>query len=251
MTSRTVGGRTELLGGGGVLSVATVLAAILVGTDDDPTRLPVTAAFPTSVLGHDDARRVLTRIDLGVGVTVVLGLLAVALLVAGLRRGAPTTDGTPAPDPTDGRRPLGRWTVAALASTASSVTVFLIAQCNGVQDLGALVLVYAVIGGVALLVLVRDRSGTDPAGHTPAMSTAAVVGIVPWGVIAFHQVAAGFVGESVPAAVRIVTLAMLAAAAVVFVGIWRDHGSYRSGTVRVLAVTSVLAGVVLLVGFVR
>ncbi|MFD1721328.1 hypothetical protein [Amnibacterium endophyticum] len=92
------------------------------------------------------------------------------------------------------------------------IAVFLVAQLNGVRDLGALVLTYA---ATAAVVLVRSLPGRRP------WSFAAMLGIVPWGVIAFHQVGATIAGGDVRLGVRVLTVLVLAASIAEFV---RDRG---------------------------
>lgn len=82
------------------------------------------------------------------------------------------------------------------------IAVLLVAQLNGVRDLGALVLTYA---ATAAVVLVRALPGRRP------WSIAAMLGIVPWGVIAFHQIGATLAGGDVPVGVRVLTVLVLAA----------------------------------------
>lgn len=175
----------------------------------------------------------MTRTGVGIGIAVVgalLGVLAAVLLPAlplpvtadlgGLRG-----DHRVALAAVDGRAALiapalltaiglalplrdARWRRLLPVGLGAPVAVFLVAQLNGVRDLGALVLTYAVTAGV---VLVRSVPGRWP------WSIAAMLGIVPWGVIAFHQVGAGLAGSAVPVGVRLVTVAVLAATIAEFV----------------------------------
>ena len=95
-----------------------------------------------------------------------------------------------------------------VVGAAAPIAVFLVAQVNGVRDLGALVLMYA---ATAATVLVRSIPGRWP------WSVAAMLGIVPWGVIAFHQVGALVAGGTVPIGVRTVTSLVLVASLIEFV----------------------------------
>ncbi len=163
----------------------------------------------------------LTRIDLGFAVLVLLPLMTVAI----------------APMLARGRAFDG---VARAFETVivTPVIVFLIAGLNGITEVAALVPIYALASGAAALVAL------EPVTPRPAprrrMSLAAAIGIVPWGVIAFTQVGSLVVGDGPPDAVRVLTLLMLAAAAVTFVLEWRMRRGGRDHAVA-LAVTSVLA----------
>ena len=54
-----------------------------------------------------------------------------------------------------------------------------------------------------------------------ALTVASGIGIVPWGVVALHQVGAGVVGQPPSGVVRVVTLVVLACAIAAFVAEWR------------------------------
>ena len=160
-----------------------VLAAVLLA----PLTLPVTA----DLRGPSAA---------AVGDRVVLSEVAgrIALLVPALLAGLLLTPAVHDP----------RLRRLVVVGASAPVAVFLVAQLNGVRDLGALVLVYA---ATAATVLVRSIPGRWP------WSIAAMLGIVPWGVIAFHQVGALVAGGDVPVGVRTVTSLVLVASVVEFV----------------------------------
>ena len=123
-----------------------------------------------------------------------------------------------------------RWTEFVFTS---SIAVFLVAQLNGVTDIGALVTIYAITSGMTLFSLLQERT-TVRCGH-PLLPLAfgAAVGIVPWGVIAFHQVGAGVVGDGPSIIVRVITLTMLAAAFAFAITQWREQRAALLGAQRV------------------
>lgn len=89
-------------------------------------------------------------------------------------------------------------------SQVSGITVFLVAQLNGVTEVTSLVPLYAIGAGATLFLVLHDRDG-----DRWAYSFGAAVGIVPWGVIAFAQIGAGVLGDSPTLIVRVVTLGIL------------------------------------------
>jgi len=121
-----------------------------------------------------------------------------------------------------------------VVGAALPIAVFLVAQLNGVRDLGALVLVYA---ATAATVLMRSVPGRWP------WSIAAMLGIVPWGVIAFHQVGALLAGGSVPVGVRTLTILVLLAAVAEFV---QGRDASRAQGVAALPTALLAAGSLLL-----
>jgi len=175
------------LAGGLVLVVAVLVAAAAL-------RGPV----PLPVLAHFD--------EAGVRVAVVQGTWAVLVppvlvaVVAGVR----ATGRLP--------RSAGVWALGA----ASPIVLFLVARANGVADTAALVLVYAATAGGVLLRAVQ-RPGGDPA----PIRWAAVLGIVPWGVVAFTQIGGALAGRPVPPGVSALTLVVLAASIAEWVSAYR------------------------------
>ena len=99
---------------------------------------------------------------------------------------------------------------------AAPIVLFLVARLNGVVDAAALILVYACTGGGVLLRFAQLRA----TGELP-LRLASVLGIVPWGVVAFTQVGGGLVGAAPPPAVRILTIVVLLAAVLEYVVAYR------------------------------
>lgn len=102
------------------------------------------------------------------------------------------------------------------ASQASGITMFLIAQLNGITETGTLVLCYAVAAGSVALLWVQSRRPTESRADPWPFSVAAAIAIVPWGVVALYQVT-GLVVSSPPSPiVRVVTVVVLA----LFCALW-------------------------------
>lgn len=224
----------------GALAAQAVLLGVLVVVLGRDLVLPATL----DVTG-DGSRRAVASLHVGWAVVAALGLAAAALAV------------------TVRRRPGGRAdTVERLAASVPwSVVVFLVAVLDGVRDVGALVLVYAATTVVQFAALVQDRlvqdrplqdrppydrlpddrlvgGGADGRAGQEAragsgllpLTVASGIGIVPWGVVALHQVGAGVVGSPPSGTVRVVTLVVLGCALAAFVAEWRAAArSLREG----------------------
>jgi len=172
--------------------VALALAVVLATTRPDLAR-PVTVDLP-------DAAPRLVLGDVEVGAAAVL----LCLVAAGARLRKSTA--------------LGR---AVEASFLTSVTVFLVAQLNGVADVGALVLVYAATSALWLFAILQDRVEVRRGHPMLPLSFGTAIGIVPWGVIALHQVGGLLAGGGPTALARVLTLVMLALSAAQVVAQWR------------------------------
>lgn len=171
-------------------------------------------------------------------------------------------------------------------SQLSGVAVFLIAQLNGITELTTLVALYALTAGAVMMLaldgaLVAPRMADpdlEPApaptrtpAPTPAPTSAhasdapaaprgsrglrrpaalaAVIGIVPWGLIAFAQIGGGIAGDPVGVWTRVVTLVVLALSiAVWFRGWFRPADADAPGILPVLATSALAWGVVAALG---
>ena len=193
-------------GAGTALLVQALALGVVSVMISPPTTLPVT-------VGLAGARReMLAEVDAGMGAAVLCAVAGITLLVGGATAGS-------APLST-GRRRIARW---AGFSVTSSATVFLVAGLNGITDVGALVLIYAITSGVALFGILQER-GHIRLGHPLLpLCFSAAIGIVPWGVIAFHQIGATVVAGGPSAIVRVITLVMLAFAVAFWLSDWRAH----------------------------
>ena len=111
---------------------------------------------------------------------------------------------------------LERTAVPWALGAASPIVLFLVARLNGVAEAVALVLVYAATAGGVLL-----RSLHRPGGDPMPLRWAAVLGIVPWGVVAFSQIGGQLTGSPVPPGVPLLTEAVLAASIAEYVVAYR------------------------------
>lgn len=183
--------------------------------------LPVTVHFPGAIPGGTGERTTLTAVDCGAAVVVLCVLVGIARFAvvparifrryaAALERNLHTA----------------RWTEFAFTS---SITVFLVAQLNGITEIGALVLIYATTTAMSLFAIVQERNPITRGHPLLALCFGAAIGIVPWGVIAFHQVASGIVGAGPSVMVRVVTILMLSAAFAFAVTQWRAQRRTAAG----------------------
>ena len=207
----TGAGLRRLSGLAGVLLLvqAVVLGTILAMTPAHVV-LPITLGLPG---GRE--RIVLFATDIGAGVVVLALLVAVSRLVVVL----PTIF----PHYSSGvrsNRYTARWIEFVFSS---SITLFLVAQLNGISDIGTLVLGYAITSGMTLFSVLQERSAQSTSGRMLPLWFGAAIGIVPWGVIAFHQVSALVVGQPPSILARVITLTMLACAFAFFASHWRDQ----------------------------
>ena len=227
-----------------VLLSQAVLVSVVVLARTTPVLLPVRAGFPGGAVGSTDAPQVvdLAAVSLGAAVVVLLafsGLLRLAAVtptfVGSYRRGLATA-----------RNPL-RWIEY---SQVSAITVFLIAQLNSVTEVGTLVALYAITAGAALFLVLQEREPGD--GSLRPFVFGAMVGIVPWGIIAFYQIGAGVLGAEPELFVRTVTLSLLAVTALVWTNAWlgrRGHGAWaHPHRVEIVQITLVTLGTTLLAG---
>jgi hypothetical protein len=174
-----------------ILTGVQAVGALLVVLLGERTMRAVTVTLdgqPTSTLSN---------VDLGIAMVVVLALTAVAWAMP------------------------ARWSGALDPLLTTPITLFVIAQLNGIRDVGALVGVYALASAGVLFAVVQRRDERSTDGSRVALGLGSAVGIVPWGIVAFHQVGSGIVGHPFPGIVVVVTLTALAAAIAEFVATWR------------------------------
>ncbi len=91
----------------------------------------------------------------------------------------------------------------------SAITVFLVAQLNGVAEAGALILVYAIAGAAAGLLWLQAHEVDERSRARWPFSFGAGIAVVPWGVVALYQVVGLAAGSPPPGVVRVVTLVIL------------------------------------------
>ncbi|TFD34226.1 heliorhodopsin HeR [Cryobacterium cryoconiti] len=238
--------RTVNLVAGLVLSAQAVLVSVVVLARKTPVLLPVTAGFPTGPVGAtaEPQSVALADVDLGLAVVILLAFSAVLRFTWLL----PAVAGWYRSGLDAARNPL-RWVEY---SQVSAITVFLIAQLNGVTEVGTLVALYAITAGATLFLALQER---EPAGGSlRPFVFGAMVGIVPWGIIAFYQIGAGVLGDVPELFVRTVTLALLAAATLIWANAWLGRRG-RGGWVHpqrqeIVQITLVTLGTTLMAGHV-
>jgi hypothetical protein len=182
----------------GVLALAVVLLAV-VAVLRAPVPLPVVAH-----LGGPGIRLAVLHLE-----WAVLVPPALVAVVAAVR----ATGRLP--------RTAAVWAVGA----ASPIVLFLVARLNGVAEAVALVLVYAATAGGVLL-----RSVQRPGGDPMPIRWAAVLGIVPWGVVAFTQIGGRLTGTPVPEGVPLLTVVVLVASTAEWLVAYRRRDKERSGS---------------------
>ena len=195
---------------GMLLLVQAVVLGIILAMAPARVVLPITLGLPG---GRE--RIVLFAVDIGAGVIVLTLLVAVSRLAVVMPSVFPHYSSG-----VSSNRHTARWIEFVFSS---SIVVFLVAQLNGISDIGALVLSYAITSGMTLFSVLQERSVRPATGRMLPLWFGAAIGIVPWGVIAFHQVSALVVGQPPSALVRVITLTMLACAFAFFVSHWRDQ----------------------------
>ena len=95
----------------------------------------------------------------------------------------------------------------------------------------------------------RDQRGRAKPPSAQAAALAAVIGIVPWGLIAFAQIGGGIAGDPVGVWTRVVTLVVLALSiAVWFRGWFRPADADAPGILPLLATSALAWGVVAALG---
>jgi hypothetical protein len=228
---------------GMLLLVQAIVLWIIIAETPARLLLPVTLG----PLGGRE-RIVLFTVDLGAGVIALCLLVAVSRLIVVVPGVFPRYSSG-----VRSNRHTARWIEFAFSS---SITIFLVAQLNGISDIGALVLSYATTSGMTLFSVLQERSPRSTSGRMLPLSFAAATGIVPWGVIAFHQVAALALGQPPSAFARVITLTMLTFAFCFFVSHWREQrrndsaqsaaAGERTHILLSLASTSVFAWLVVL-----
>lgn len=202
---RAFGRATDAALAGAATVQAAVFALLLPGLPAAGLELPVLASFGASgATGADGADPIVVTVPVAtvhaLAAAIVLLVLHAVARVAALAR------------PRHAR--LIGWVEW---SQASAIVLFLVAQLNGIAEVAALVPLYAITAAAALLIAI---DGPARGLRRPA-AVAAIIGIVPWGVVAFAQLGAGVVTEPVPVAVRVLTLAMLSIAVIAWGVAWR------------------------------
>ncbi|MES2092295.1 MAG: heliorhodopsin HeR [Actinomycetota bacterium] len=202
-----------------LLLVQAIVLAIILAATQSQVLLPITALLSGGQDGSTE-RFVLARLDLGVGVVVLCVLVAVARLVTAVPKGMSLYG--------DALQSNGRAVRRIEFAFSSSITVLLVAELNGISDVGTLVLSYAITSGVTLFSVLQDRA-PETTGRMLPLWFAAAIGIVPWGVIAYHQVGALIVGDPPSVMARVITLTMLVFYLAHFLSQWREQRVAATG----------------------
>ena len=113
-----------------------------------------------------------------------------------------------------GARRRGLWYLEF--SQVSGITVFLVAQLNGVTEAGTLILGYAVGAGAVGLLWVQSRGSDEHRAAPWPYTAAAAMAVVPWGIVALYQVTSLVAAAPLPPLVRVMTVIVLA----LFVCLW-------------------------------
>ena len=245
--AQSTGLRVVNLGAGIILLAQAVLVSAAVLARNTPVMLPVTARFSTGPVAVAAESKVVDIADVNLGVAVVILLALSALLRFAVL--TPVLAGRYQRGLVAGRNSI--WWVEY--SQVAAISVFLIAQLNGVTEIGTLVALYAITAGATLFLALQEREPSH--GSLRPFVYGAMVGIVPWGIIAFYQIGAGARGDAPELFVRTVTLSLLVVAALVWTNAWlgeRGRGvwahPYRGEITQITLVTlgtTLLAGQVL------
>lgn len=180
--------RDHVLPGVGSLILAGALLAVA-GVTGGP-QLPVTLTV------MPDGPVVFAHVDLALASAVVMLIAAGARILVGASaaRGASP-------------RVVGA-RMLELSQTAA-ITVFLVAQLNGVAEAGTLILVYAIAASAVGVLWMHSRA-LPAAQRSPwPYSVAAAIAVVPWGIVALYQVAGLLAGDPPAVLVRVLTVALL------------------------------------------
>lgn len=204
--------RTDAVAGVLLLVEATVLTVVLAATGGAAPS-PVTVGLRgASGVTHHVALVPVDAAAASVLLLVLTGLARLVLVAPPLRRRRDAA--------LEANHHDARWLEFAFTS---SIRLLLIAQLNGVAELGALVPIYAITSGMVLCSVLQERTRVT-AGHPMLpLCVGAAIGIVPWGVVAFDQVGASVAGDGPAPIVRILTLVLLAAAFAFFITQWREQ----------------------------
>jgi len=132
---------------------------------------------------------------------------AVVMVIAALSRLAIVLPG----------RGAGRVTVVGARmielSQTGAITVFLVAQLNGVVEAGALILVYAIAASAVGVLWMHSRAPQSAQRSAWPYSLGAAVAVVPWGIVALYQIAGLLTPTPAAPVVRVLTIVLLVLAA--------------------------------------
>lgn len=175
--------------------------------------LPVSLGLPTGGPG------VFAGVDFAAAAAVVLFVTVVAHAAAVLlgRRVAGE------PDALGRRRRAVRYLEL---SQVAGITMFLVAQLNGIAEAGTLILCYAVAAASYGVLWVQGRGPIEHRGAAWPYSLGAGIAVVPWGIVALYQVVAIAVETPPSPIVRVLTVVVLVLAAAT----WLIERRWQIGT---------------------
>ena len=184
----------------GILCLLIACAVALVVLTRERILLPVTLDLPGAVPGASDPspRFEFAGVDLGMAVILLLMFSATMRIAY--------------------RIPGSRWIERGLATP---ITLFLIAGLNGITDAGSLIAIYSLTSAMVLFDIAQLRARRLSATSPWALGT--MVGIVPWGIIALHQVGGGLAGHPAPVTVQVITMTVLVLSAGASYAFWRER----------------------------
>lgn len=179
----------ELVSAGAHLIVAIALLTLVVGGAS--IVLPVALTLSTGGPG------VFAGVDLAAAAAVVLLASVAARVVVAV----------------DGSEARRRAVRHLEHSQVAGITLFLIAQLNGIVEAGALILCYAVAAASVGVLWAQGRGPVEHRGARWPYSLGAAIAIVPWGVVALYQVVGLFAASPPSPLVRVLTIVVLVLAA--------------------------------------
>lgn len=141
-------------------------------------------------------------------------------------------------------------------SQTTAITVFLVAQLNGVVEAGTLILVYAIAAGAVGVLWMHSRAPQSAQRSAWPYSLGAAIAVVPWGIVALYQITGLMAPVPAPPLVRVITIVLLALAA----GAWAIERMVHRGALErgraelahiIVQVASGVTLVLLVVGLAR
>lgn len=199
------------------VSVVIAVAVALTVVPRASLVLPVSIDPPGGVPGASDPtpRFEFGHVNIGLAIVLLLALAAVVRLIPPVH----TT----------------RWIEYGLIAP---ITTFLVAQLNGVTDAGSLIAIYSLTSAMVLFDVAQLNSQRVSAMSPWGLGT--MVGIVPWGIIALHQVGGVVAGNPAQPIVQLLTMSTLVLSAATSYGLWREFsGSATMRTYLVLSTVTV------------
>ena len=212
------------------LVVAIALLALAVAQAS--VLLPIALSVPVG-----DTIGVFAGVDLAAAAAVVVLISAITHAVSALALSG------------DEKAQRARLLQLVAFAQSSAITVFLVAQLNGVTEAGALILVYAIAGAAVGLLWLQAREVGDRARARWPFSFGAGLSVVPWGIVALYQIVAIVIGSPPSPLVRVITVVIL----VLVAAAWWVERRLQLGTlashraVLLHAVLSIANGLALLV----